>query len=415
MIRLNKNYKLLWGIVVFFLIFAFPIGPGLSSAKLVLIIIVFILLSKRNFQEQLHEIKRVFRRFLPILIFIAIITIFQTIIFLQFDFSLCYQIVSSIFLYIISFITYNEVKKYYELPKLVIICFVLQSIFILLAVLSQEFFDLTQPFRADISDNNMLAYGRLRGNAIAGYQYFGISATYTFVIIYLILHYKEVTNKSINYLITLVVINIAGILSGRYAVVGIIEGLIFLFINFLRTRQVGRIIKVTIFLFLGISILVSLLFNWADSIDDPMMRKIVESHIIQPIESITEDGSFHSDSTDRLEEMYQSEDIKQYFTFGSGRYTTPDGHYFGGIDIGYYRMLGYYGYFGYLIVIFGTYYLLFKTRSNLDKLTRIAFFSNFIILNLKGDVNIWSNNIIPILVAFLFFYNPKQIHRSHVR
>ena len=36
--------------------------------------------------------------------------------------------------------------------------------------------------------------------------------------------------------------------------------------------------------------------------------------------------------------MYEEDDIKQYFWLGAGRYTNPDGHYFGGVDIGYYRM-----------------------------------------------------------------------------
>lgn len=55
--------------------------------------------------------------------------------------------------------------------------------------------------------------------------------------------------------------------------------------------------------------------------------------------------------------LYEEDDIKQYFWLGAGRYTNPDGHYFGGVDIGYYRMLGYYGILFLLITL---YFILFN-------------------------------------------------------
>ena len=150
-----------------------------------------------------------------------------------------------------------------------------------------------------------------------------------------------------------------------------------------------------------------LLFRAAESIKDPVMRKVIENYLLQPIESVFETGELQTSSTDSLREMYHSEEIKQYFMLGSGRYMNSDGSYFGHIDIGYYRIMGYYGIIGTVLIFFCLVFFIYFTGSKLDMLTKHAFFLYFLLLNLKGDVHIYSNNVIPILVAFLFFSDDK--------
>ena len=87
----------------------------------------------------------------------------------------------------------------------------------------------------------------------------------------------------------------------------------------------------------------------------------------------------------------------------------PDGSYFGRVDIGYYRMLGYYGIIGFGVITYALYYLIYRTKSNLDIYTKHAFFINFLVLNIKGDVQVFNNNIVPLMVVFLFFF------QSHVK
>lgn len=39
----------------------------------------------------------------------------------------------------------------------------------------------------------------------------------------------------------------------------------------------------------------------------------------------------------------------------------------------------------------------------------MLFFINFLVLNFKGDVQVFNNNIIPIVVAFLFFSSKEKL------
>ena len=94
-------------------------------------------------------------------------------------------------------------------------------------------------------------------------------------------------------------------------------------------------------------------YFFAETIDDPIMSNVVNHYLIQPLDSVLVGGDFESSSTDRLDEMYKSQDIKPYLFLGSGKYTNPDGTYFGHVDAGYLRTLGYYGFFGFLILLRG--------------------------------------------------------------
>jgi len=61
------------------------------------------------------------------------------------------------------------------------------------------------------------------------------------------------------------------------------------------------------------------------------------------------------------------------------------------------------------LAAFTLYYLIYCTRSDLDIYTKHAFFINFLVLNFKGDVQVFNNNIIPIVVAFLFFSSKEKL------
>lgn len=393
-----------YGILSFFLIFAFPVLPFLSSAKIVMAFVLLELLFHQNINGRLELFADRLRNFLKLYYLLFFITVGETVINFAFDMSLTFRVLSSSFLYIVSFLFYSDAAKHLNISKVVIYCFVVQSIFILLAIFSESFYSLTAPLRKDMSLEHEMAFGRLRGNAISGQQFFGISSMYTFVVIYLMLHLKDFKHS----IIFLILLFFASICSGRFSIVGFGIGLgMFCWRETLR-RKIGKIIGVCTVAFAIFIGLIALLYNNVEAITDPIMYNVVEHYLIDPIDSVLEGGSFESSSTDRLAEMYEQEDIKQYFGLGAGRYTNPDGHYFGGVDIGYYRMLGYYGIIGFLFLTYVLYYLIYCTRSRLDIYTKHAFFINFLILNLKGDIQVFSNNIIPIIVAFLFFTSENE-------
>mgnify|MGYP001104781099 CR=1 FL=1 len=273
-----KKYtnKIFWGIIVFFLVFAFPIIPALSSAKIVLLIVLFIILSKHSLKKQIYLINSQFNRYFTILSLLILFTLSQTILFFQFDYSLSFKILSSFILYFLSYFVYSEIKNIYNIPNLLIWCFVFQSIFIILAILSQAFYDLTQVFRGnELSEEHIQAYGRLRGNAISGYQFFGISSMYTFVYIYFLLHLKKFKHRYI----ILLLLTVAGICSGRYAITGILISIIFILIRFLWEGKIIKILKIVIITAISICIMIFSIYKIAENIEDPIMFKIVERYI----------------------------------------------------------------------------------------------------------------------------------------
>lgn len=398
-----KYKKYLYGILIFFVIFAFPVIPFFSSAKIVMLYVIMMIILTTSFKANVKQFRESLSNFLEIYYLVFFFTITITVIWTSFDWSLTSRVFSSFLLYFVSFCLYQFARPYVNVEKVVIYCFIAQSIFIILSIFSESFYTLMEPFRK-VDEAREMAYGRLRGNAISGYQFFGISAMYTFIIIYLILHLKKIRYG----LLWLFLLSIAGICGGRYTIVGIIIGVCILLWKNIIEGKIGKVMWICAGLIIIVFLSVYLLYQYVDEISDPLMYEVVSEYLIDPIDSILENNSFESSSTNELLYMYGKDDIKQYFVWGAGRYELSDGSYFGGVDIGYYRMLGYYGIMGFILITYALYYLIYRTRSNLDIYTKHAFFINFLVLNLKGDVQVFNNNIIPIIVAFLFFYTPES-------
>lgn len=402
---MNKASVLAY-ICVFFLIFAFPLIPGISSAKLLLLLLVFhFLIHPRLLSKYLRRYNLISRNYWKAHLALVLVTILTTVIYFQFDFSLSSKVISSFILFPVSYILFEKVSNKIDIDIAIVYCFVIQSILILLSLISESFYNLTEPFR-NVSEQNMESYGRLRGNAICGYQFFGIASMYSLVLLYFILYVERFKYK----IPILILLLIGAVLSGRFSVVGLMVGLFFFVLKNFKGQSRFKLLG---YLFLFISILllaIKGIYYFADKVDDPIMSKVVNHYLVQPLDSVIEEGKFESSSTDRLDEMYKSQDIKPYLFLGSGKYTNPDGTYFGHVDAGYLRTLGYYGVFGFLILLYCIYHICFKSRNCLDRYGRWAFFVLFWVLNYKGDIQVYSNNIIPIIVGFLFFdHNPKII------
>lgn len=396
---IEKSKKCLYDVLIFFMIFAFPVIPFFSSAKIVMFYVLGYLLLKGKLQTIMCDFLCVFKSYVKIYFFVFFYTLMMAIITMSFEWTLVGKVISSFILYFISFSLLAEAKTWVNIPRTVVWCFFIQSVLILLAIFSESFYTFTQPFRAELSLDLENSYGRLRGNAICGYQFFGIASMYTFVIVYLFLHIKNFKWG----VFILFVIGIAAVCSGRFSIVGFFIAFFILLLKKIHEGEFGYIFKISICLLCAIVAIIFILYSYVDQITDPVMYKVISFYLIDPIDSVLYGGSFQSSSTDALIEMYKEEDITKYFIGGAGRYQMPDGHYFGGVDIGYYRMLGYYGIGGFIIITYAFYYLVYRTRNSLDIYTKHAFLLTFMVLNIKGDVQVFNNNIVPILVAFLFF------------
>ncbi len=397
--------KLLYFFGLFFLIFAFPLLPGLSSAKSMVIVVSLIYLCRGDFKRQIYIATQSFGRpFLISYLILFLLVLCQPILWQSYDFSLVNPMVTAIIFYYVSYLYLSEASKHINIEKAVYFCFIIQSILILFAILSQSFYDLTSHFRA-VSYHHIEQYGRLRGNAVSGYQFFSLVVMYSFPIIYISLHPKRFRRKGL--FLTLLIAT--AICTGRSITLSLALAALFVLIKKIIEKQYLKVVINVVVIVSCLIIGVYLLLTNYSKIDDPIMRISIEKYLIEPIETIGSDKGFESSSTDHLGEMYKKEDIKKYFVLGCGKYSNEDGSYFGNVDIGYYRLLAYSGYLGLFVELVCLWLLFYRSRSNLDLLTRNAFFLLIILLNFKGNVYIWDNNIVSLLVIFLFFYKSQSI------
>ena len=402
---LNKTIKMnkfLQTLFMFFLIFGFPIISFINSVKIVMGVTIFLLIlgvSSCFFYRKFLTLEMSMFNFLYSLCFIF--TLILTIISNNYDFSLSFKILSSqimimICLLFMSFLDINIEESIWT-------CFIVQSIIILLCIFSQPFYDLTSPFRAEMLEQHLLAYGRFRGSAISGYQFFGISTMYGYVIIWGILNFK----KSVKFICQLLLIIICGILSGRFCITSVFVGMFIKMILLIKKKQVKIILGILLSSILLFTAIVVVVVTISDSIKDPLTKKIFDNYIVEPVESIFSEEGFNSSSTDRLKEMYEF-DLSDFYLCGEGKYSNEDGSYFGHVDIGYYRIILYYGIWGIGILFFLYWYFIWFSSRNTKLSLKIAFFLFFLILNLKGDVQLYNNNIIPLLVGYCYFSQPKE-------
>ena len=297
---LKKLKIFFYTILIFFLLFSFPILPAISSAKLVMLYVLVGVCLHGGFKRQVGLFHRRFHNFHIIYFLLFFYTSAETIFCFAFEWTLVGKVISSFIFYFVSLLFYEEVSKEIEVDTSVLYCFALQSIFIILAIFSESFYTLTAPFRAELSLNHEMAYGRLRGNAISGYQFFGIATMYSFVIIYLLLNFKKI---KWNFFLLILFI-VAAVCSGRFSVVGIIIGLTILLIRYVVQGNFKRALWIVVCSAVTIFLIVFLLYNLVDEISDPMMYKVISAYLVAPIDSVIYGGEFQTSSTDGLLDMY---------------------------------------------------------------------------------------------------------------
>jgi len=399
MVRIIKINNFLYKILLFFLVFAFPIHFfNISSAKIIIFTVLFIfyLNFKNNYQFKILADINFTKRILIFLMFYSFIILyflFITLITKQFDFSLIYKLISSFIFIIFNFIFFNIFKNK-DNPKTIIFIFLIQSFFILLCIISQNFYEVTSIFRDPLTPHLILSYGRMRGNAISGYQFFGIGTMYSFVIIYLFI--SEYFNKDFKNLIISIFIIIIGFVSSRFSAFGTLIGFLFWF---LFKPNFKNKMKIIIYLLISSLIFIFLLIFIYKNIKNDKLIRVINYQIIYQTEMMIKGKYENVSSLNRLKEMYNVKFDNLFL--GEGRYMNKDGTYYKRVDSGYLRIILYSGILGLILLLLSNYFFLFYLFPNGNKLLKISFFILFIVLNFKGDVFVYNNNILPILFALL--------------
>jgi hypothetical protein len=394
-------------LLVFMVIFAFPLFPFFNSAKFALCISLLRLFFDTDLTKTILKTlsSKKFINFLIIVLFFSTYTLVLTILKKEYDLTLFKKQISSIFYIIFNVIFFIIIsKKNRNIDSLIFFAFFLQSIFIILAIISQEFYDLTSQFREEVATHHFDAYGRLRGAAISGYQFFGISTMYGIFILYGIVENKIDSSKK---LFMFLLIIVSGIISGRFTIAALILGF---FVNFFFNSK----IKNQIFLFFKVSLTtiflsITLHYCYENFLDDNSKDRI-DFYLVSPVEAYLYTGEASTTSSDKALSMYKSFNLGNFFT-GDGRYVEKNFEgYYGKVDIGYLRMAYYYGIFGLIIIIIIQYILINRLFGyHKDKFFfSLVLFIYFLILNLKGDVFFYSNNTVPLIIGLIYFTSERK-------
>jgi len=381
-------------------VFAFPLFPYINSIKFALIIVTFLFLVKKNLQIRFFKIirsKRIIYYLLIIFIF-SFYTLLITILNKEFDFSLFYKQISSLFLTLLSFLFFVVIDKK-DIDKIIINAFVFQSILIIIAILSKDFYEYTSFFRFPITAQQLESYGRFRGNAISGYQFYGIGVMYGFIIIYFALTQNLLLIKN---LIIFILITIVGIISSRLVIFAFIMSILFWF--FFISSIKSKIRFTILFLLFSLLSFSILKYSYYHYLGEKTVR-VINYQILLPLNNLIEKGELNASSVDKLTLMYKKVHFNNIL-FGDGRYVEENGRgYYGNVDAGYLRMIYYYGIFGLLILILIQILFIFNLtqikKSNI--MIMISFFFYFLLINIKGDVFYFSNNTIPLIVGLIYF------------
>lgn len=404
------NTKIYFNVlIIFMVIFAFPTGI-IASNKIVIFGALLIFVLQPNFQKKANEvlISKNTLNYLIIILSFTLYSLFLTTIKGEYDLSLFYKQLSTAIYFPLILIVFYLLKNK-NIPDLVIKAFIIQSVIIALAILSEQFYSLTDIFRKDISDLHIESYGRLRGNAISGYQFFGLGTMYGFVIIYFFI------NKNLNQIKNIAVllfISIIGIISSRFTVFAVLIGLFFWYFFVATLRK--KIRFTFIFSIISFLLLVGLIYLYNNHLS-PNIVRIINYQILLPIENLVSGGTIKSSSTDHLIDMYRNSEFKNIL-FGEGRYINETGKgYYKNVDPGYLRMLYYYGLTG-LVALILLQYLLFnlkRSKSKIMQFTKTSFFIYFLLLNIKGDVFFYSANILPLILGLLYYpTDAKQLNNN---
>lgn len=139
------------------------------------------------------------------------------------------------------------------------------------------------------------------------------------------------------------------------------------------------------------------------------------AHAFEPFINFFESGHLATESTAHLETMYVFPDNLKTWLIGDGFFTGQDGFYYMHTDVGYLRMVFFFGIIGLLVFYLQKFYLLHSIiklgKTNVPKNQLLFFLFSFtIVVNLKGFAD-----ADPILFLFfwLFIFKHRFSHENN--
>ena len=296
----------------------------------------------------------------------------------------------------------------------IIIAFVLQTAIEWSAFTFEPFKEIINSTKNIVTIEKGNSYGNIRANALAGSDFFGLSSA--FAAIYLIYFsslntlFKNSINKNLCFLFILT----GTFFAGRSGYLGLIMALFYLALNkivYLRINRpytfnltIKQICKTFILVAMFLIILMIAISNYANNIKiEQLFRFTFQSFFVY-----ADRGSLMTSSLNQLSNMYFEIPISTLI-FGDGKYMAYGGKYYMSTDVGYMRTILYMGILG-LILLGWMQVKLMKIQRSKEKLLKVCLLALIFILNFKGEVLVWNQ----ILLAIVVLYSNENIQDNEL-
>lgn len=248
------------------------------------------------------------------------------------------------------------------------------------------------------SDSDYIFAARLVGLGpsffVAGIVYCCTLVLMTYKFMFKKMSSREVTTDVCAYLFII----LFGIFTSRMTIMGLLFSILLVFFTKRRDRQ-NKWKKV---LPAALLIIPFITFVYINTIYNNPDMEIMVNHGFEMLNNAQDKGEANSASTNRLLEMYEEypSEVSSYL-YGDGFFSSPKGDgYYKNIDIGYFRLIYYFGIIGTLFYFLFQYKVLLlmkKSYKRTNTLIRILLFL-LLIINLKGFADIAS-------ITLLFTFN----------
>lgn len=390
-------------LLTFFYIFSFSFrgGGGFKSSMLVAIfLLIYMLVNPKYFNKLIKFYKTTyFKNIIICYIVINIWAITTIIVNGSSDTSYLRSLFYSFFLIVTGACLYeffafkgqeNNVVNY------LVICFAIQAVIEWGAFILPPIKRLINMTKSLSTVEKGASYSGVRGNALAGSDFFGLSAAFA---VMLLLFWSEKNllfknNKALKFILYIVIIS-GTFFAGRTGYVGLAFALIYLIINKENKKHRTRQIFWAGVAALGIIGFIEL-FAELSKRNESFYNLF--NFTLQPLLNKISNGSFMISSLQSLRNMYFPIDAVT-FIIGDGQYTTATGHYYMSTDAGYMRVILFMGVIGFLLLIFFQLFILSPNRGQEKKMKKMLFIL-LLVLNIKGEALAWGEIVVSITILY---------------
>jgi hypothetical protein len=358
----------------------------------------------------LFSIITIFLAFLPQIVKFRLVDVY----FIKDSLGVFFLLLSSYFIVFI----FNKKDENFNITKLfegLIIVFFLQAIISFIFFFSQGLFESYISFlkvetNQGLLDRTGLLNKRLIG---VGSAFFSGVIKYGFALLILtcLPYLKDswIYKNKFFYVLCYLVILIAGIMTGRFFFVAIFVS-VMLFILLQSNNPFKGLFKLIKISLLSIP-LFALIYQVAKMFVEGDRLDIILNFVFEIFINFIENGEVGTSSSDATISMYIFPKDLISWLFGDGKMLMSDGSYYMGSDVGYIRLIFYFGLIS-TILYFFIQFLYYKLLMNLtkDKHLKILFFMMFVwvaLLNFKGIAN--GNEYVTLFLICLI-YDKKKHH-----